>query len=299
MKRINWNQLGYFRAVAQFQHVTRAAAHLGVSQPALSRAVASLEAELGVALFEHRRPTISLTPSGERFLEHVERAFAAIEDGFRELDVPSQPDRGFITVGFLRTLGYGIVPRLVGSFRALYPDAEVALVQKNGVELEEELKEGRMDLAFIARPEDTALLRWTKLATQELVLIVPSSHRWATRDAISLEEAKQEPFICFTHGHGFRDLADRVLHAVGIEPRIGAECDDGSYLIGFVAAGLGVALMPPGHTRAAGIQTIKLINPEARREIGIAWANHRHLNRSAHRFCALARSSIHPDLVLP
>src|SRR4051812_36176920 len=138
--RIKLSQLDYFRAVGQFQHVTKAAQHLGISQPALSRAIAALEADIGIPLFEHRRRSIRLTENGQVFLSYIERAFAVVEDGFEALDDLNEPGRGKIKVGFVRTLGLGFVPQLISLFRGKYPHVQLALVQDNSAGLETRLK---------------------------------------------------------------------------------------------------------------------------------------------------------------
>ena len=297
-QRIKLAQLDYFRAVGRFQHVTRAAEHLGVSQPALSRAIANLESELGIPLFERSGRSIRLTTCGEMFLKNVERAFSIVEDGIEEIRDFSEPSAGGVSIGFLRTLGYNFIPQLVSRFQARYPTARLSLFQNNSAGLEEGMKQGRLDLAFIPRVQDPDGFSWTKLASQNLLLIVPKDHRLADRKSVSLNEVRDEPFICFKQGHAFRDLVDRIFNGLGITPSISFECDDGSYLMGFVAAGLGVAVFPPDYARVSNVVPLKISTAQARRDVGIAWPADRYVSRTTQTFIDFAKASIRPDMTL-
>jgi DNA-binding transcriptional LysR family regulator len=274
-RRIKLSQLDYFRAVGQFQHVTKAAQHLGISQPALSRAIAALEADIGVPLFEHRRRSVRLTENGEVFLRYIERAFAIVEDGFAALNDLNEPGRGTIKIGFVRTLGYGFIPQLIRLFR---------------------LKHGQLDLIFVTQVADDSACFSDKLASQEIHLIVPSTHRYANRDAVTLDELKDEAFICFKEGHALRDNFNRIFESAGFKPNISFECDDGSYLIGFVTAGLGIALLPPNHGEVEGAKSVKITSPDARRDVIIAWPRHRYINQSTQAFLGFSKSAVGPDM---
>jgi DNA-binding transcriptional LysR family regulator len=295
-RRIKLSQLDYFRAVGQFQHVTKAAQHLGISQPALSRAIAALEADIGVPLFEHRRRSVRLTENGEVFLRYIERAFAIVEDGFAALNDLNEPGRGTIKIGFVRTLGYGFIPQLIRLFRTKYPGVQISLVQNNSAGLEDGLKHGQLDLIFVTQVADDSACFSDKLASQEIHLIVPSTHRYANRDAVTLDELKDEAFICFKEGHALRDNFNRIFESAGFKPNISFECDDGSYLIGFVTAGLGIALLPPNHGEVEGAKSVKITSPDARRDVIIAWPRHRYINQSTQAFLGFSKSAVGPDM---
>ena len=295
-RRIKLSQLDYFRAVGQFQHVTKAAQHLGISQPALSRAIAALEADIGIPLFEHRRRSLRLTENGEVFLSYIERAFAVVEDGFEALRDLNEPGRGKIKVGFVRTLGYGFIPQLIRLFRSKYPNVHLTLVQNNSVGLETSLRTGELDLIFVTQIADAQVCCADKLASQEIHLVVPANHRYANRESVTLDELKDEAFICFQKGHALRDTFNRIFDSTGIKPNISFECDDGSYLIGFVTAGLGLALMPPNHGQVEGVKSVKIKSPEARRDVIIAWPNSRYVNQSTLAFVDFSKSVVTSDL---
>ena len=124
--------LRQFVAVAREEHMTRAAESLGVPQPTLSRSIARLEAELGVALFARPGRSIKLTRHGRYLLESSERALLTLTASLERLTGEADPARGRVALGFLHTLGVEIVPRLLRDFRASYPAVRFALVQGGG-----------------------------------------------------------------------------------------------------------------------------------------------------------------------
>ncbi len=295
-RRVKLSQLDYFRAVGQFQHVTKAAQHLGISQPALSRAIAALEADIGIPLFEHRRRSVRLTENGEVFLSYIERAFAVVEDGFEALRDLNEQGRGKIKIGFVRTLGLGFIPQLIRLFREKYPNVQMALIQNNSVGLESSLKNGELDLIFVTQIADTKACLFEKLASQEIRLVVPANHKYANRESVTLDELKDESFICFQEGHALRDTFNRIFQSAGFKPNISFECDDGSYLVGFVTAGLGLALMPPNSGDVVGAKAVKITSPDARRDIIIAWPTHRYVNQSTVAFIEFSKFAVAPDM---
>lgn len=295
-KRVNLARLEYFRAVGRTQHVTQAALQLGLSQPALSRSISALEAEIGIPLFERRGRSLSLTPDGKVFLDYIERAFRIIEDGYEELVDRNAIGRGSVSIGFLRSLSHTFIPQLVSRFRAAHPDVQISFFQSNSHGLEDEMKRGRLDLIFVARIRDTGSFTWVELGSQEIHLVVPLTHPIAKQETVSLAEVRDEPFISFRPGHAFRILADGVFTSAGLTPKIAFECDDGSYLMTLVAAGLGIALVPPDYITPDGFKIVRLTSPHARRSIGIAWQNGRYLNKSAQAFLDLARTAVGADM---
>lgn len=280
-------QLEYFRVAGKLEHVTRAAEQLGMTQPALSRALARLERELGVALFHHVGRSVRLTRYGERFLRRVERGLLEIDEGRRELADMTGAEKGTIALGFLRTLVAEYVPQLVRRYRREHPDVRFTFRQDNGVALERELAAGELDLCFMPVPLDDARFAWTHVTDQDLVLIVPSDHRFAARDAIRLRDIGDEPFIAFKAGHAMRRVIDDLCAAGGFTPRIVFEGEESSSVRGFVAAGLGVAVVPasgPSSTYAA----LRISEPVAQRSIGIVWMKDRYLSETVRSFRSFA-----------
>lgn len=280
---VELEQLEYFRTVGRLQHVTRAAEQLGITQPALSRAIIRLERELGAPLFHHVGRSVRLTRYGEAFLERVERGLREIEEGRRALADLTGEVHGSVSVGFLRTLGAEYVPRLVRQFRKDHPGVRFTFTQNNGAALLAQLHAGEIDCALVSGPPRDARLGWEHVFDQELVLIVPREHRFAKRRSVRLRDVAGDPFISFKPGHAIREVANELCAAAGFVPAIAFEGDESSSIRGFVAQGFGVAIVPA--TRAAGgVVSLRIAAPAARRGMGIAWVKERYQSAAERAF---------------
>ncbi|MGW7351432.1 LysR family transcriptional regulator [Streptomyces sp. Z26] len=270
-------RLAHFVAVARHEHVTRAADELGVPQSTLSRAVARLEADLGVALFARRGRTVALTPAGRTFLASAERALAAVEEAAETVRADADPAAGKVAFGFLHSLGWETVPGLIRAFRAEHPRVRFALVQNYGEAMLERLRAGELDLCLtspVPDPDDPDVVA-RRLDEQRLSLVVPDDHPLAARKRVRLAEAADEPFVTLEPGYGLRHMLETLCAEAGFRPRIAFEGEETETIRGLVAAGLGVALLPPPGIARPGVRELAVTAPRAVREIGLAWSRGR------------------------
>jgi DNA-binding transcriptional LysR family regulator len=268
-------RLAQFAAVARHEHVTRAAAELGVPQSTLSRAITRLESDLGVALFTRHGRTVSLTPAGRTFLASAERALAAVEHAAESVRADADPGKGKVAFGFLHTLGWETVPVLIRGFRAENPGVRFALVQNYGEAMLERLRAGELDLCLTSPVPDAPDLVTRRLDEQRLSLVVPDDHRLAGRRRIRLAEAADEPFVTLERGYGMRRILESLCAEAGFTPRIAFEGEEAETIRGLVAAGLGVALLPPPTVPRPGVRELTVTAPRAVRDIGVAWLANR------------------------
>ncbi|MFJ3665993.1 LysR substrate-binding domain-containing protein [Streptomyces sp. NPDC090106] len=264
-------RLAYFAGVARTEHVTRAALEMNVPQSTLSRALVRLERDLGVDLFARIGRTVSLTPAGRTFLHHVERALAEIERAAEEVRADADATTGKVAFGFLHTMGSETVPGLIRAFRADHPRVRFSLVQNYGEAMIERLRAGELDLCLTSPVPDAPDLVARRLDEQKLRLVVPADHALATRRRIRLAEAADETFVTLEPGYGLRRITDDLCKEAGFRPRIAFEGEEAETLRGLVAAGLGVALLPPPAVPRPGVAELTVTAPRAVREIGVAW----------------------------
>ncbi|MFJ1993964.1 LysR family transcriptional regulator [Streptomyces asiaticus] len=264
-------RLAQFAAVARHEHVTRAAQELGVPQSTLSRAMVRLEEDLGVSLFARRGRTVALTPAGRTFLRSVERALAEVDRAAESVRADADPAAGLVSFGFLHTLGTETVPGLIRSFRVDHPRVRFQLVQNYGEAMIERMRAGGLDLCLTAPVPDAPDLVARRLDEQRLRLVVPDDHRLAGRRRVRLAEAASELFVTLEPGYGLRRITDALCAEAGFTPRIAFEGEEAETLRGLVAAGLGVALLPPPAVPRPGVAELTVTAPRAVREIGVAW----------------------------
>ncbi|GAA1080690.1 MULTISPECIES: LysR family transcriptional regulator [Kitasatospora] len=277
-------QLAQFAAVARLEHVTRAAQSLGMPQPTLSRSVARLEAELGVDLLARQGRTVRLTRAGRLLLTSVERALAELERGAEAARAEADPAAGRVAFGFLHTMGTEAVPALLRDFRASHPRVRFQLVQDYVAAMLERLRAGELDLCLVSPLPDAPDLTARHLDEQRLPLAVPADHRLAGRRRIRLAEVAEEPFVAVEEGYGLRVITDGFCAEAGFAPRIAFEGEEAETLRGLVAAGLGVALLPPALVPRPGVVELEVTAPRTRRAIGLAWVSGRPLTPPAAAF---------------
>jgi DNA-binding transcriptional LysR family regulator len=258
-------RLAQFAAVARHEHITRAARELGVPQSTLSRSMARLEEDLEVALLARHGRAVSLTPAGRAFARSVERALGEVDRAAEEVRTDADPAAGKVAFGFLHTMGPETVPALIREFRTGHPRVRFALVQSYGEDMIERMREGELDLCLTSPVPDAPDLVTRRLARQRLRLVVPADHRLAARKRVRLAEAAEEAFVMLEPGYGLRRLTEELCRQAGFGPRVAFEGEEAETLRGLVAAGLGVALLPPPTVPRPGVVELTVTAPAALR----------------------------------
>lgn len=282
---MEWQQFEYFQTLARMQHVTHAAKALSISQSALSRSIARFEDEIGVPLFERQGRSIRLNQFGQIFLKHVNRILKEYSEGKQEIQDLLEPDQGQVSLGFLHTLSTNLVPDLIASFRTNYPKINFRLGQGPSHTLLKQLQLGAMDLCLISSMEMPPQIKWKKLWSEELFVIVPKGHKFADRKRIKLEEMAGESFIHLKKGYSLRITIEQLFKEAGITPMITFEGEEADTVAGLVSAGLGVSILPNlKGTDQSKITQIHIDSPRCLRTIGMAWVESRYLSPATQKF---------------
>ncbi|MGG0775356.1 LysR family transcriptional regulator [Bacillus rugosus] len=282
---MEWEQLEYFQTLARMQHVTKAAKSLSITQPALSRSIARLENHLGVPLFDRQGRSITLNQYGHIFLQRVQAMMKEYTEGKEEIQSLLKPDQGEVSLGFLHTLGTTLVPDLIGSFQQENPNIAFQLKQNHSYWLLERLKSGDLDLCLLASIKPEKPIQWIKLWSEELFVFVPNDHPLANRESITLSEIAGERFILLKKGYALRMTVDELFEKANIQPNIMFEGEEAATAAGFVAAGLGISILPDlKGLDQSKITKVRVSWPECQRVIGIAWIKGRFLSPVAETF---------------
>lgn len=282
---MEWQQLEHFRVVARTEHFTKAAEQLNMTQPALSRSIGRLEEELGIQLFDRPGRTVQLNKFGRKFLVRVDKAFQEINQGKQELLQMNDPYSGSVSLGFLLTFGFTILPDIISKFNRIYPNVDFELHQNTTIAIAEQLVRGEVDLCLLHPLEERQDWIWYKLFEEELFIYVPTNHPLADRSEARLDRFAGDPFIGFKKGSGMRLITDQFCQQAGFHPHIKFEGDDVATASGLVASGLGVALMPDfTGIDSSRVKKLKVTEPVCHREFGLTWMKGRTLSRSAELF---------------
>lgn len=290
---VDTDALRWFQHVADGITVTEVADIYRVSQPGVSRALTRLEDELGTPLLRRSGRLLRPTHAGSVFKQHVDSLLHRLDDGVAAVNELVDPETGTVTVAFQLSLGAWLVPDLIGRFRTEHPQVRFRLETSDDALGSSLVAGGRIDLELTARRPRNPAVGWAGLFAQPLLLAVPQRHPLAGRREVSLAEAADDEFVMLRPSWELRSLSDELCAAAGFVPRVAFECDDLAVARGFVAAGLGVAVVPgadgptstdsaPDHRR--GPRLLPLTDDGAFREVGLAWSQTRRLLPSAELF---------------
>ncbi|MFD5096567.1 LysR family transcriptional regulator [Amycolatopsis thailandensis] len=260
-------QLECFVAVAEELSFTRAARRLFAVQSTVSATIQALEAELGVKLFDRSTRRVALSPAGTVFLPEVKAALEAVDRAREVVADASAGLRGSLRVGTLTSVGDLDLPDLLGAFHRRYPLVElhvtVSITGSTG--LAEDLRQGRLDVALLGLPEsDLAGLDTKLIGSAPFVVVLPDGHRLGDRRSLTLADLAGESFVDNPRGFGNRVALDRAFEAIGTPRRVVVEVADLRAVPAYVAAGLGIAVVPDLRL-LAGVRTIPLDEP------GLTW----------------------------
>ncbi|MFJ2745108.1 LysR family transcriptional regulator [Streptomyces sp. NPDC087440] len=294
-------QLRYFRTVARYEHMSRAAEELHVAQPSLSRTIARLEADLGTPLFDREGRRIRLNQYGAVFLRHVNRALSELDDGRRA--VREARDTGLGRVGVASETLLTITP-VLGRFRTAHPRADVRLFQSDAQEMDRQLRAREVDFCLASQPLTGAHLDAVELAREEVLLAVPYGHRLAGRESVTIPELADEPFVTTRQGHWQRALLDRLFAAEGLTPLVSCEGDEPGASQDMISAGLGIGIIPAvsrqvGAHERVPVVWVRLDAPGCERTLTLVWNRDAHLSEAALKFREFVTSTPFMDHHVP
>ncbi len=244
---MQFQQLLYFVAVAETRHFTRAAERVHVAQPSLSQQIKALERELGAELFSRARGNITLTDAGETLLPLARRILADADTARLEVQELAQLRRGRVRLGATPSICTGLLPDVLRAFHDAHPGIELLIEESGSLDLVRELARGALDLALIALPlpPSAPALTTVELLTEDLV-VVSSADRPAPGGGgeLTIGGLRDEPMVMFRHGYDLRELTVAACRAEGFEPVFTVEGGEMDAVLGFVRAGLGIAVVP-------------------------------------------------------
>src|SRR3954471_8712992 len=231
--------LAYFVRIAELGSITRAAAHLHLAQPALTRHVQRLEDELGVPLLTRANRGVKLTEAGQKLLESAARILREVERTGDEIRAQDAHPSGRIIFGVTPTLCPVLVPELSLRMRRDYPRIELKAVHAGMVRLEEFVIDGRVDIALLSELSRSRLVLSTRLAQEEMVLVTEPGAR--PHGIVSGAELSRTPLVL---GDGLRAAMDALLAGRGVELKVAIEVNDHETIRLMVTRGVAASILP-------------------------------------------------------
>ena len=257
--------LRYFIAVAQESNFSRAAEKLHISQPPLSQQIQKLEEDLGIILIERGTRPVMLTEAGKFFYQQALGLVDQFDQFIDKTQKMARGEEGALTVAFVSSSTYELMPGILRNFRKLYPGINLNLIEKNTPQQLESLRNKQINVG-IGRPfpEDPEIeSHW--ILDESVVVAIPSEHAWTNKTSVSLTELKDEDMINFywSHEPSFGNFVMTTCRKSGFEPHVVQRTGELQTALGLVAAGIGVALLPESveHTSREGVKYIPLKSP--------------------------------------
>lgn len=246
--------LRYFIAVAEELHFTRAAERLHIGQPPLSQAIQALEVDIGAQLFARTKRSVRLTEAGKLFLTDARRILALSDQAAETARRAERGEAGELRVGF--TFSTPLTPlfaAVINRYRQAYPHVTLTLHEMATLRQLDGLTQRTLDLGFI-RPPDRGHgeeLKLTPMREDPLVAVLPTTIPLAQKKVIEMRDLKGMPFVMYpaSAGTGIYPQIFRLCREAGFVPNVALEAGEASTIIGLVAAGCGVSLLPKAFDR--------------------------------------------------
>ncbi|MGC7406229.1 LysR substrate-binding domain-containing protein [Pandoraea pneumonica] len=271
-------QLRYFVAVAEERHFGRAAQRLAMTQPPLSQQIRALETSLGAPLFVRTNRSVELTAVGRQLLPEVRRILADAEALPALAQGLAHGEVGTLSLGFVSTADYGILPPLLREFGERYPRVRLQLLEATSDVQVEALMDGRIDAGLFIPPVPARFaneLSYLPIVREPLMLALPAGRGSASGEPVSLADYADEPLVIFPRrvAPAFYDIIMGCYAALGLTPRVGQEAIQMQTIVSLVSAGMGVALVPQSlcHLRRTGVEYRALRETSALIETGLLW----------------------------
>jgi LysR family hydrogen peroxide-inducible transcriptional activator len=270
-------QLRAFAAVAEHLHFRDAATAIGMSQPALSGAVAALEETLGVQLLERTTRKVLLSPAGERLAARARAVLDSVGDLLEEAEAVRAPFTGALRLGVIPTCAPYLLPTVLRLVRGQYPDLRLQVHEEQTASLLDGLARGRLDVLLLAAPLDAPGVTEIPLFDEDFVLVTPRDHACAGRTDLPVTALRELEVLLLEEGHCLRDQALDVCREAGRAEaaHVHTSAAGLSTLVQLVAGGLGVTLLPRTALqvetgRSEHLTTGRFADPAPSRRIALA-----------------------------
>lgn len=279
------SQLRTLIHVAELGSLSKAADRLNIAQPALSRQVKMLEAEIGARLFARHGRGMVVTEAGREVLTHARRVVAEIDEIRAVAADPSAPLRGHVSIGMPPTVAEILAEPLVAAFAAKHPDATLRVASAYSGFLLDWVHRGHVDVAVLYAPKSAKTLRSRPLLTENLYLIGPPSLDLEGHAPVEFAEFEGERLLLPSRGHGLRDILERCAEQAGVRLDVRVEADNFSTLKNLVIAGHGATILPLAgineELKASRLAFAPIANPTPSRTLILSFPTDRPASRLA------------------
>ena len=271
------HDLRYFVAVAEDLHFGHAAKRLHMTQPALSRQIQALEAELNVQLFQRTKRTVQLTMAGHTFFEEAKQILSHTEQAIQKTQWAARGEIGQLRLSFTASALRSIVPEVMPVFRERYPDVQLMMNERCTHSQVVAFQNHQIDIGFLYPPVDETLLALQPVADEIWVVAIPKGHYLADQKYLTLATLAKEAFILHPRQEGpaFYDQIIQLCEQAGFYPNVVQEVETSQTRVGLVAAGMGITFVPDYLQTVGDTQVVYRRLQEATPKLQLAVAHRR------------------------
>ncbi|HSS83065.1 MAG TPA: LysR family transcriptional regulator [Reyranella sp.] len=289
---VSARQLEAVLALVDYGSFVAAAAHLRISQPALTRTVKRLEAALGVRLFERTTRKVQVTAAGREFAAVAERMLADLGITVRSVREVAQERRGLVVLSSVMSVAGGLLPPIIAAYRADRPGVEIHIREGVQATVLEDVRSGVADFGIGYVDELPDFITGTALGRETFCAVVPARHPLAGKRSVALAELRDYPIVALPTESRTRRTIDAAAATAGVQLRQMIVVTQIATVLALVGAGVGVGIVPRGATRGRlgrGLRTVPLGEPRLVRRLGLIALREREPTPAASGFLALLR----------
>lgn len=268
-----------FIAVAEELHFGRAALRLNLAQPALTRQVQAIEAHLGVRLLSRSQRRVALTEAGSLLLQRARALLVAAAEAERDARRAATGELGQLTIGFVHSATYGLLPDLLQQFRQSFPAVELQLREMRSPEQVIAIARDAIDVGLIRPTPLPAEVAVTEVLKEQFVIALSAAHPLASHRSLSLRGLSDQPFVMFSERESpmFHSATVAMCAGSGFRPRVAQEATHVHTVLSLVGCGFGIAIVPEVARRIVGSNVVyaEIEDDKPSIQILIAWSRFR------------------------
>ena len=288
---VTLRQLQVFLSVAETRNFSRSGHLVGLTQPAVSRSITELEAQLGLQLVNRTTREVELTDAGRSLATRLPRVLDDLDSTLQDVAGMATARRGRVRVASSPTLSANLMPECIARCHAQHPGLELMLLDRVQSATLESVLSGEVDFGVVIDPEEREALTCETILTEPFLLACPPTHRLASKRTVHWTDLNGESLVLLDHASGSRRLIDDVLSRLGVQCSVAQEVGHTTTIFRMIEAGLGVAVIPRMALPPQGLSElcVRALAPRMDRQVMLVQRRNRALSPLAQTAWQLVR----------
>jgi DNA-binding transcriptional LysR family regulator len=291
---VTLRQLRVFRSVADGRNFSRAGDQVGLTQPAVSRAILELESQLGLKLLDRTTREVMLTEAGQSLAARLDRVLDELDQTLQDVAGLANADGGNVRVASSPTLSANLMPACIAACAVAAPGIHFMLLDRIQQDVLDSVRSGEVDFGVVIEPSATDDLHCETLLSDPFVIVTPPNHPFAQKKSVRWSALDGADLVLLDHASGSRRLIDDALQRHGASCRVTQQLGHPTTVFRMVEAGIGISVMPALSLPPGGLRdlAVRPLTPRVQRTIMLIRRRNRALSPVAGRVWGLVRHTI-------